>query len=725
MVKQRSWKEFTYQQKIDMTSQIKKFTDRLFSDTSPAKGILKRRSERTRKLHQLYPHQPLAARSLVSRSSGTKWAERKASMLAIHDVGTGKTITAILAAAAALAMPVTDKTGPRGTEKIMIVCPKSVLQVWYETLLEWTQLTDGGRILLVAEQAKVDAYQVRDAKIVLTTPDVLVAAWKTFMYMRDGPEFRNVPKNKRWAHGVDPKDAKRVAEFGGLKPQPHALFRPLADTPVNEPVFLLTVVDEVHLIGDSTTQKGHVVSMFTKHSVYKLGLTGTPVQARPDDLASLAQALDAQPKELQNKAFYTPKDDKDGSLNKPNIDQFHKQLVDRVDLSVLDLPERKIVTLVYDPWVGWNRHTAAGLPVDAAAAERHDALIKEERKVAIEGHNALLENACRTAKSMQVGEQEAQALDEAKWGEGQRKIFEATIRMGQYEFSSILGANGGAKGFELTPSLFEQAAAAPSQAMLLIERVILDRQKACHPRIAIFCEHVTELRIMKRYLELRRSDVGDLFFFESKLSPSARKRMIDTFLSCNKGVFFFSGAGSVGITLCPGCEVLLSVGPLPWNPTTIDQAFGRVYRIGQQKPVEIVQFVARRSVTSAKLRLHEDKRNRLGRAATDLDYRDFEVANESKWRFTERILKECKPLNEFGNYRMSPECDTQAKQARAKLLSWGEEMIRWNEAKEQAHANGVAPPPKPLKPTTPAWLLAEYAPLPLPDKMPLPPPFPC
>jgi hypothetical protein len=454
--------------------------------------------------------------------------------------------------------------------------------------------------------------------------------------------------------------------------------------------------------------------------VYKLGLTGTPVQAKPDDLASLAQALDAQPKELQDKAFYTPKDDKPGSLNRPNIDQFHEQLVDRVDLGVLDLPERKIVTLVYDPWVGSNRHIGAGLPVDAAAVERHNALIKEERKVAIEGHNALLESARRT-----VSEKATQELDEAKWGEGQRKIFEATIRMGQYEFSSILGANGGAKGFQLDPSLLEQAAAAPSQAMLLIERVILNRQQACHPRIAIFCEHVTELEIMKRYLEMQGSKVGDLFFFESKLSPSARKRMIDKFLSCNKGVFFFSGAGSVGITLCPGCEVLLSVGPLPWNPTTIDQAFGRVYRIGQQKPVEIVQFVARRSVTSVKLRLHEDKRNRLGRAATDQDYRYFKANEESKWRFTERILEECTELDDYGNYTMSKLRKTEMKQVQADVKSWGDETIRWNVAKEQAHANGVAPPPMPLKPTTPAWFKAECAPLLRPETMPLPPPFPC
>jgi hypothetical protein len=192
--------------------------------------------------------------------------------------------------------------------------------------------------------------------------------------------------------------------------------------------------------------------------------------------------------------------------------------------------------------------------------------------------------------------------------------------------------------------------------------------------------------------------------------------MIDKVLSCNKGIFLFSGAGSVGITLCPGCEVLLSIGALPWNPTTIDQAFGRVYRIGQTRPVEIIQFVARRSVTSVKLRLHEDKRNRLGRAAADEDYSYFDDAEENKWRFTQRILTECQPLNQHGNYDMSPE-------RRLELQQLQLAVRRWEVAREQAHANGVPPPPPPRMAGERA---AEAQPASRPDAMPLPPvSFPC
>ena len=704
MVKQTAWSQYTPVQQIKLSEMLRKFTDRLFSDTSspPKRGILKRRSPRTNKLHQLFHHQPIAAQRLMKRDQDKSWATRNASMLAIHEVGTGKTITAILAAAAALAMPPDREHKARPMKKILIVCPKSMLMVWYDTLLEWTEL-GSDQILCVPEQAKVGIAEVKDAQIILTTPDVLTTAWKTFMYQEAGEAARGKKKETRWVPGIDPKNTKRLAEFGGMAPPVHPLFMPIIEAKEGERPFLLTVVDEVHMIGDRTKQKGFVIRRFTTKSVYKLGLTGTPVQAKPDDLASLAQVLDAQPKQLQERHFYTLRGDEDRSLNKPNIDQFHQLLVDRVDVSFLNLPKRKVVTLFYDPWVGMTRRST-GLHQDPAPVEKH---------------NEILEEAQRVYESVR-GTKEAVAEDATnkQLFAAQNKVFTATIRLGQYEFSPVLGMHGasGSGGFDANPHLFDEAAEAPSQVMILIERMILDRQKECHPRIAVFCEHVTELKIMRRYLEMQRSAVGELFFFDSSLSANARKAMIDRFLKCNKGVFFFSAAGSVGITLCPGCEVLLSIGALPWNPTTIDQAFGRVYRIGQERPVEIVQFVARRSVTSVKLRLHEDKRNRLGRAAADQDYSYFDETDESKWRFTQRILTECLPLNPKGNYDMSPD-------RRQELLQLQAATHRWHLAKEQADANGIAPPPRPIFSDE---LQAEVAEVLRPDSMPLPAvSFPC
>ena len=229
----------------------------------------------------------------------------------------------------------------------------------------------------------------------------------------------------------------------------------------------------------------------------------------------------------------------------------------------------------------------------------------------------------------------------------------------QYEFSAVLGMHG-AMAFDkskTTPvraeSLLEQAAEAePSQAMHLIARVIRSRQAAGHKRIAVFCHLVAVHKILIRYLEDK--DVGDVFFYDSSISDSkTRDDLVRDFKSCEKGLIFLTKAGGVGITLSPGCQVMLSVGPLPWNSTDMDQAFGRVYRIGQENPVEIIQFVARRSVTASKLTLHADKRDRLGKSAMDLDFSNFDEGDV--WRKTNGILEPCARLDKCGNYKLLPE----------------------------------------------------------------------
>lgn len=717
MVKQTAFNDYTREEQLQLKKRIEKFTKNVWSDENPGRGILKRRSALNNKKHLLFHHQPVAAHRLLNRDKDTLWKARKASMLAIHEVGTGKTITAILAVAKALTMEKDKGGNDRPTNKIMIICPKSVLKVWLETLLEWTELTDDN-ILYADTQGGVSFFDAQDKKklVTITTPDVLLAAWKTFMYQRKGDAAQGQNKQNRWEPGVDPKNAKRVAEFGGMMPPVHPLFQTLGDDKGDSP-YLLTVIDEVHDVGDRTTQKGYVVRKFTSRSIYKLGLTGTPVQAKPDDLAALAYLLDSKPTaedlrrnprvkgvDLQQKGTYTIRGNEATSLNKENIKIFHDLLVDRVDVSFLSLPARKVVTLVYDPWVG--------LTVDANGNNQFD-------PAPIQRHNELLEEAREASANARVSMQEAQETDIAKMGEGQRKVFAATIALGQMEFSSELGMHGvgGVDGFNVNPSLIAEVAAKPSQAMILIRRVILDRQKACHPRIAVFCEQVTPLKILQAYLEAE-GGVGKIFFFDSDLSAAKRKGMIDKFLAApaTNSVFLFSKAGSVGITLCPGCEVLLSVGPLPWNPTTIDQAFGRVYRIGQERPVEIIQFVARRSVTSVKLRLHDDKRNRLGKAAADENYEYFDEDDENRWRYTKKILSGCLPLNPQGNYEMSPERKFELEQLKA-------EMRRWEAAKEQADANGVAPPPQPR---IPPWFEEETSPPLRPNIMPLPEvSFPC
>jgi SNF2 family DNA or RNA helicase len=661
MVKQRRFRDLSEQDKEHARRVVGKFTKHVCSESSASGlGILKLRDAHG-KPRKLYTHQVIAAQRLLQKEGRAPWAQRKASLLAIHEVGSGKTITAILVMAAVRIL-----NPHRADTKTLIVCPLSVLEVWHETVQAWTTLGDE-QVLAASKQAALTAEAVARASVIITTPETLVAAFKTFVYVGTEPEDLKKPRMQRFKHGVDPKNTKRLEELKGAPPPIHPLFRLLAQ-PL--PQFSLAIVDEIHRVSNPLTLAGHVVGMFTGAATYKLGLTGTPVSSKPSQLANLARAIDGRPEWLQKpRHFFTPKGGNDRSLRRTSVTAFHEQLVDRVDASFIDLPAKRCLLLEYDPFVGRGPD---GTVDDEAIAKHNEALASAQRLAAGIGGSS----------------------DATQFGEEQRAAFAAIVALGNYEFSALLGMRG-AKAFDEDATLYAQAAAAPSQTMLLIARVIASRQGAGHPRIAVFCESTTQLRILAEFLAQAEHAQEQLFLFDGSLSAAQRATMVHQFLECPKGVLLLSGAGSIGITLCPGCEVLLSVGSLPWNASTIDQAFGRIYRIGQDKPVEIIQFAARRSVTFAKLGLHADKRDRLARAAADEDYSQF--VDGDKWRETQRILSACVPLDRRGNYLVSSE--------QAFKLRQYQRLV------ERCDANGVPRPSPPADLPEPP-LLADRVPLP-------------
>jgi superfamily II DNA or RNA helicase len=668
MVKQPRFASLDDGSKRVLREAVRKYSKHLCSvENGSGHGILKL-SDAHGHRRTLYTHQVIATQRLIRQARQVPWARRKASLLAIHEVGSGKTITAILTLAAVHAHnPCRDEA------KTLIVVPVSVLEVWYETLQAWTTL--GDRVLRAAKQAELTEAAVARARVILTTPEALVAAFKTFAHIGSAPEDLRKPRMQRFKHGVAPTDTKRLEELKGKLPPVHPLFRLLTQQPSP---FGLAVVDELHRVSNPTTMAGHVVGMFTRASVYKLGLTGTPVTSKPSQIAHLAKALDAQPEWLQRQRhFFVAKDGVDRSLKRAAVAEFHQHLVDRVDASFLDLPDRKRVLLEYDPFVGLRTDGT----MDARAIASHNGVLASAQRLvasaAAAAAPAPAPAAAAAAAAARALAARAAAASGAQWGEEQRAAFAAIVALGNFEFSAVLGAHG-AEAFKSDPSLFEKAAAEPSQTMRLVARVIASRQEAGHARVAVFCESTTQLQILQRYLE--GQGVGALYLFDGRLSAKQRGATVKRFLECEKGVLLLSSAGSIGITLCPGCEVLLSVGSLPWNAATVDQAFGRVYRIGQTRPVEIVQFVARRSVTSAKLRLHDDKRERLAKAAADEDFSNF-VDGDSTWRQTQRILGACVPLDNKGNYVLAPELLAKLR-AHRRLV-------------EACDAKGAAPPAPP------------------------------
>lgn len=637
--------------------------------------------------HTLRPWQVVAASRLIMRGQRVwqttdsdkdkelvpKQPSFNASLFANHDVGLGKTITAILALVGVY------KINPDPVKyKALIVVPKTMLRSWFEHLQEWTTL--GTRVFMLKEQGQLTNTPVTDderfvmkrfkeAHVILTTPDVLEAAFK--VYWEDtlkGPGARSLPR----CESIAAKKEQIGAGPDAPRPKPHPLFKILES-------LALTIIDEIHACAGPNTWKGIVLRVFARRSFYKLGLTGTPVQNKPQEIAHLAKVLDVDyPFYMDPEVYIKRTPGQKNSLNEQHITQFQKNYVDRVDVTFAEkeLPARKVIVLRYDPFVGLGPDGK----VDQAAIEDHNkallglrslladtrgtpmsatdlASIKDDEADSVEDTSGNVADS-----GPPLSKEEKKEREIRKKAKGKLMKFQKAIE--QYEFSASLGKHGAQKftskdkkkADEVRALLEEAADKRPSQVMMLIARVIKDRQAAGHPRIAVFSESKAVHAILQRFLE--EKGVGEIFLFTGDVQETdARANMVKDFRACAKGVFLFTEAGGVGITLSPnqtetGCDVLLSVGPLPWPSTKVDQAFGRVYRLRAPHPVEIIQFVAHRSLTALKMLVHDDKRDRLGKATMDQDYSNFSDADAGKWQRETNPLSSIVPLDPgSGNYK--------------------------------------------------------------------------
>ena len=278
MVKQQRRSEMTPEHiaKLDaMTSKITNHVDCRHTNSAGKRGIIKMR-DRFGAQRQFYDHQIVAAQRLWLKDHKTPFGQRKAGLALIHDMGLGKTITAILMVAG-IHMLVPDPSD----ELTVVVCPLSVLRTWFDTFMAWTTFDE--RIFMADHQSKITAQVLRKARVLITTPDVLVQAFKTFMWKDPYAEKWTTKKGKikfRWGfvHGISPKDKKRKLLYPNGKPPVHPLFKHIMNrADEGRFAFSTVIVDEVHKCSNPKTWGGHIISKLCREAVYTIGLTGTPV----------------------------------------------------------------------------------------------------------------------------------------------------------------------------------------------------------------------------------------------------------------------------------------------------------------------------------------------------------------------------------------------------------------------------------------------------------------
>lgn len=133
-------------------------------------------------------------------------------------------------------------------------------------------------------------------------------------------------------------------------------------------------------------------------------------------------------------------------------------------------------------------------------------------------------------------------------------------------------------------------------------------------RLLIF----TEFRASAEVLVARLRAVGlDAEGFHGGLNARAKDAVIEWFREGPERILVSTEAGGQGLNL-QFCHRLLNF-DLPWNPMRIEQRIGRVHRLGQSRPVEIVNLFSRETVEEDILRLLHEKIDLFRRVIGELD----------------------------------------------------------------------------------------------------------
>jgi hypothetical protein len=110
-------------------------------------------------------------------------------------------------------------------------------------------------------------------------------------------------------------------------------------------------------------------------------------------------------------------------------------------------------------------------------------------------------------------------------------------------------------------------------------------------------------------------------------------------------VFLSTDAGGVGLNL-QHASVVVNV-DLPWNPAVLEQRIGRVHRLGQTRPVQVVSFVAKGTIEEGMLGLLGFKRSLFG-GVLDGGEREVVLGGDRLKRFMESVEKVTTAIPEPG-----------------------------------------------------------------------------
>jgi superfamily II DNA or RNA helicase len=116
-------------------------------------------------------------------------------------------------------------------------------------------------------------------------------------------------------------------------------------------------------------------------------------------------------------------------------------------------------------------------------------------------------------------------------------------------------------------------------------------------KVVVFSQWLKMHHLIVRKIAERK--IGHVLF-HGGVPGAQRKSLIDTFRDDpNCRVFLSTDAGGVGLNL-QFASVVVNM-DLPWNPAVLEQRIGRVHRMGQSRPVQVINFVSQGTIEEGML----------------------------------------------------------------------------------------------------------------------------
>jgi len=331
----------------------------------------------------------------------------------------------------------------------------------------------------------------------------------------------------------------------------------------------LVVLDEAQRIKNWATKTALTVKRLDPP--YRLVLTGTPMENRIDELASIVEWVDdraLEPKWRLVPWHTMPVDGKAEIAGARNLDTLRGRLagcmIRRVRQEVLSqLPAR----------------TDTRIPIEMTAeqVEEHDALnmpiaqllARSKRRPLTQAEFLRLMTLLTTQRIIANGL--AQLRFEEVWPD--------LSRLERPSESTLRGLS--------SPKLLELRE--------LIGQIALAQGR----KVVVFSQWRRMLRLAQWATrdELARDGVRAAFFTGDEGQKRRTQNLVEFHDDPACRVLFATDAGGVGLNLQRAASACINI-ELPWNPAVLEQRVGRIHRLGQSRPIDVYNLVSEPGIES-------------------------------------------------------------------------------------------------------------------------------